>query len=102
MMTFYQLLQYSIFIIYHELEHLNICPDTVTDMNETLNTVAGYNSDAATDLGYEKNFHNYGCWNTPPLSRHPSPNYNWGTLGLNLKICKNFVRTKYFLTFVGG
>ena len=44
-------------------------------MNETLNTVAGYNSDAATDLGYEKNFHNYGRWHThpppPPASPHP-------------------------------
>ena len=68
-------------------------------MNETLNTVAGYNSDAATDLGYEKNFHNYGRWHTQPP---PPPNYNWGTLGLNLKICKNFGRTKFFLTFVGG
>ena len=46
------------FIIYHELEHLKMCLDTVTDMNETLNTVTGDNSDVVIDLGYEKNFHN--------------------------------------------
>ena len=43
--------------MYHELEYLKICLDTVTDMNETLNTVPGDNSDIDTDLGYEKNFH---------------------------------------------
>ena len=42
-------------------------------MNETLNTVAGYNSDAATDLGYEKNFHNYGRWHTQPPPPPPPP-----------------------------
>ena len=46
----------QIFIIYHELEHLYL--DTVTDMNETLNTVPGDNSDADNDLGFEKNIHN--------------------------------------------
>ena len=35
-----------------------MCLDTVTNMNETLNTITGYNSDAAIDLGYEKNVHN--------------------------------------------
>ena len=30
---------------------------------------------------------------------HPHPNYNGR---LNLKICQNFVRTKFFLRFVGG
>ena len=35
-----------------------MCLDTVTDMNETLNVVAGANFDAVIDLGYEKNFHN--------------------------------------------
>ena len=39
-------------IIYHELQHLNMCLDTVTDMNETLNTVTVYNFDAAIDLGH--------------------------------------------------
>ena len=35
-----------------------MCLNTVTEMNETLNTVAGYNSDVAIDLlGYEINFH---------------------------------------------
>ena len=34
-----------------------MCLDTVTDMNETLNTVTGDNSDVVIDLGYEKNFH---------------------------------------------
>ena len=34
-----------------------MCLDVVTDMNETLNTVAGDSLDAAIDLGYEKNFH---------------------------------------------
>ena len=29
-----------------------MCLDTVTDMNETLNTVPGDNSDADIDLGY--------------------------------------------------
>ena len=29
-----------------------MCLDTVTDMNETLNTVTVYNFDAAIDLGY--------------------------------------------------
>ena len=43
--------------MYHELEYLKICLDTVTDMNETLNTVPGDNSDTDIDLGYEKNFH---------------------------------------------
>ena len=46
------------FIIYHELEHLKMCLDTVTDMNETLNTVPGDNSDADIDVRYEKKFHN--------------------------------------------
>ena len=41
------------FIIYHELEHLKMCLDTVTDMNETLNTVQSDNSDAHIDLWYE-------------------------------------------------
>ena len=45
------------FIIYHELEHLKMYLDTVTDMNET-HTVPGDNSDTDIDLGYEKNFHN--------------------------------------------
>ena len=35
-----------------------MCLDTVTDMNETLNTVTDDNSDAVIDLGYEKNFLN--------------------------------------------
>ena len=35
-----------------------MCLDTVTGMNETLNTVTGDNSDVVIDLGYEKNFHN--------------------------------------------
>ena len=34
-----------------------MCLDVVTDMNKTLNTVTGDSSDAAIDLGYEKNFH---------------------------------------------
>ena len=34
-----------------------MCLGVVTDMNETLNTVRGDSSDAAIDLGYEKNFH---------------------------------------------
>ena len=34
-----------------------MCLGTVTDMNETLNIVRADNSDAVTDLGYEKNFH---------------------------------------------
>ena len=34
-----------------------MCLGTVTDMNETLNIVTADNSDAVTDLGYEKNFH---------------------------------------------
>ena len=42
-----------------------MCLDTVTDMNETLNTVTVYNFDAASDLGYEKNFHNHGFWLPP-------------------------------------
>ena len=45
------------FIIYHELEHLKMCLNTVTDMNETL-TVPGDNSDSDIDFGYEKKFHN--------------------------------------------
>ena len=36
-----------------------MCLGTVTDMNETLNIVTADNSDAVTDLGYEKNFHDY-------------------------------------------
>ena len=45
------------YIIYHELEHLKICLDTATDMNEyKLNTVPGDNSDTDTDLGSEKSF----------------------------------------------
>ena len=44
------------FIIYHELEHLRMCLDTISDMNET-HTVPGHNSDTDIDLGYEKNFH---------------------------------------------
>ena len=43
--------------MYHKLEYLKICLDTVTDMNETLNTVPDDNSDIDIDLGYEKNFH---------------------------------------------
>ena len=35
-----------------------MCLDTVTDMNETLNTLTGDNSDAVIDLRYEKSFHN--------------------------------------------
>ena len=35
-----------------------MCLDTVTDMNETLNTVPGDNSDADIDLGYQNNVHN--------------------------------------------
>ena len=35
-----------------------MCQHKVTDMNETLNMVTGYNSDGVIDLGYEKNFHN--------------------------------------------
>ena len=31
-----------------------MCLDTDTDMNETLNTVTGYNFNADTDLEYEK------------------------------------------------
>ena len=34
-----------------------MCVDTVTDMNETLKTVPGDNSDADIDLGHEKRFH---------------------------------------------
>ena len=34
-----------------------MCLHKVTDMNETLNMVTGYNSDGVIDLGYEKNFH---------------------------------------------
>ena len=34
-----------------------MCPDTVTDMNETINIVTGDNSDAVIDLGYGENFH---------------------------------------------
>ena len=49
------------FIIYHELEHLKICLDTVIDMNETPNAVPGDNFDADIDSGYEKNFHNGLC-----------------------------------------
>ena len=46
------------YIIYHELEHLKICLDTATDMNEyKLNTVPGDNSDTDTDLGSEKSFY---------------------------------------------
>ena len=52
-----------------------MCLDTVTDMNETLNTVTVYNFDAASDLGYEKNFHNHGF--CPP----PSPQLLLGVLG---------------------
>ena len=35
-----------------------MCLDTVTDMNETLNTVPSDNSDADIDLEYKKNFRN--------------------------------------------
>ena len=35
-----------------------MCLDTVTYMNETLNTVASDNYDAVIDLEYDKNFHN--------------------------------------------
>ena len=42
--------------MYHELEYLKICLDTVTDMNETLNTVPGDNSDIDIDLGMRKIF----------------------------------------------
>ena len=34
-----------------------MCLDTVNDMNETLKTVQGDNSDADIDLGCEENFH---------------------------------------------
>ena len=44
-----------------------MCLDTVTDMNETLNTVTGYNSDAAIELGHEKNFQNHGFCPLPPI-----------------------------------
>ena len=44
------------FIMYHQPEHLKVCLDTVTNMNETLNTVPGDNADADIDLGYEKKF----------------------------------------------
>ena len=42
------------YIIYPELENPKMCLDTDTDMNETLNTVTGYNFNADTDLEYEK------------------------------------------------
>ena len=35
-----------------------MCLDTATEVNETLNTVRGDNSDADLDLWYEKHFHN--------------------------------------------
>ena len=35
-----------------------MCLDTVTYMNETLNTVTSDNYDAVIDLEYDKNFHN--------------------------------------------
>ena len=55
-----------------------MCLDTVTDMNETLNTVTVYNFDAASDLGYEKNVHNHGfCpWRDKPLEWRDKP--LWG------------------------
>ena len=56
--TFYQLLQYSDFYLYHELENFKMCLDTVTDMDEAYNMVTGDNSDAVINFGYEKNFHN--------------------------------------------
>ena len=37
------------YIIYPELENPKMCLDTDTDMNETLNTVTGYNFNADTD-----------------------------------------------------
>ena len=43
--------------MYRVLEHLKMCLDTATDMNETLKTVPGDNSDADIDLGYKKNFY---------------------------------------------
>ena len=46
------------FFIYHELEHLKMWIDVVTDMNETLNTVTGDNSDVDINKGHEKNVHN--------------------------------------------
>ena len=46
------------FILYHESEHLKICLNIVTDMNQTPNTVPDDNSDADINLGYEKYFHN--------------------------------------------
>ena len=49
------------------LSHIKMCLDTVTDMNETLNTVTGYNSDAAIELGHEKNFQNHGFCPLPPI-----------------------------------
>ena len=67
-----------------------MCLDTVTDMNETLNTVTVYNFDAASDLGYEKNFHNHGFCPPPPL-----PPTIIGGL-------RELMRTKFFLTFVEG
>ena len=46
------------FVICHELEHLKMCLDVVTDMNETRNTVPGDNSDVDINKGHEKNVHN--------------------------------------------
>ena len=57
----FQVIHIQSFIIYHELEHLKICLDTVIDMNETPNAVPGDNFDADIDSGYEKNFHNGLC-----------------------------------------
>ena len=39
-------------MIYHELEHLKMCLDRATDINEIFNTVTGDSSDADIDLGY--------------------------------------------------
>ena len=61
-----------------------MCLDTVTDMNETLNTVTVYNFDAAIDLGY-------GFCPPPPTS----PPTIFGGL-------RELMRTKFFLTFVEG
>ena len=61
-----------------------MCLDTVTDMNETLNTVTVYNFDAAIDLGH-------GFCPPPP---HLPPTIIGGL--------RELMRTKFFLTFVEG
>ena len=39
-------------MIYRELEHLKMCLDTATDMNEIFNIVPGDNSDDDIDLEF--------------------------------------------------